>query len=328
MATTRNKTKKIVFITCGHGCHRITRSKKAAEVVGVEIYISLASFVSMPTSLRLICSIRASGGAKNHNATHTCFEAPCALYGGRDRWPSTAEEIVKFAARLHAGRADQRKDLTIDRYREAWEKLHPGIPAPMNDQGCPVDFSLDSSYICPNNPAWLAAWIDGHPQVSGSAFDSSGAVIAPGTGPFDSNRSPDFGNTPARSASADFPNSEPQSPARTAHLTSYLLTHGYEISSNHPNAQIVDFVPGYRAYEADPRPKPKLKLIFILMPEFYVKDKMLSQSGVCCDDEIDPIHFENINNAAVGYITLSRDQKEVSPGLKRYFFHSWVSVHA
>jgi len=235
---------------------------------------------------------------------------------------------VKFAARLHAGRADQRKDLTVDRYREAWEKLHPGVEAPMDDKGCPVDFSLDGSHICPNNPAWLIAWIADNPQVSGSASDSSGAVAAPAIGSFDTTGNPDFGNTPAGSASTDCPNSEPQSPARTTALTSHLLTHGYEILVKYPNAQIVDFVPGYRAYEADPMPKPKLKVIFILMPEFYVKDKKVGQSAICGDDEIDPIHFENINNAAVGYISLSRDQKEVSPGLRRYFFHSWVSVHA
>lgn len=260
-----------------------------------------------------------------------------------------SDDWVKFGWVLWSGRKDERQNLVMNFYQEAWKKNY-NTDAVLNEDGSPANFLRDAQYTCRKPVPWLAALLEedpkssepppppqqqqqprARPQEPGPSTsavelpDSPGPQPAPSPSPGPSN-APFLGpSSPFEPLAAGLDHS-PASDFVDGELASLLRKSSPKIENGGSFPMIVgSFFPGFTKYLANPT-KPRLRVVFPLIPQYRieVKNQMCTPYISCMDlSQVDVDYFNSVDPEC---LYLSDEQRNCEPGQVRYFCSSWVSL--
>ncbi|PPQ85927.1 hypothetical protein CVT24_010014, partial [Panaeolus cyanescens] len=98
----------------------------------------------------------AASGTTRHNKTHTCGNGSSSKCTNPVNYPSTSDEIIKFAGPLYAAsQSDKRKKDIMKSFIQAWKQENGDKDPPLHLDGSLKDLSTDDTYVTKRHIPWL-----------------------------------------------------------------------------------------------------------------------------------------------------------------------------
>lgn len=251
------------------------------------------------------------------------------------------DDWVKFASVLWSSRKGDRRSFVLQRYQQAWRTIYQADP-PLNSDGGPVNFLHNPQYTCRKPVPWLSAALDDSDGLAPEQLHEPGPSstsaahlpASPGPQPGPSASAPSQGFLqPDRSPSAirmpnlspPFSPLEPSTDSIDAELDSLFRQSSVELECVSPFARIKDsFFPGFAEYLSNTT-KPRLRVIFPLIPQYrIIKKDQMSTPYISCM-ELSPDDVEFITRVDSQCLYRADEQGNTAADQVRCFCSSWVS---
>ena len=301
---------KTDFVICLHSCHRPFIQN--GPLVGLEIFLRFVFAFLVCYFLLIPFSDSSSKDYRNHQAKHACGNNPCTSASFREMEP---DDWIKFGYSLWAAHKGNRRDRILNQYQKAWSTSFDS-EADLEGGG-PVDFLNNPQYCCRKSVPW-------RPEVEARfsnplevAIPCPQASVAPPS-------SPQAGpSTGPSTHQAEDDHSVSLNELR-AHLRA--ASYGTIYTTGFPRIE-GGFFPGYLSYRGQPKTNPRLRVVFPLIPQYFISDSDADgPSCDCCDMIVDKVDVDLIAKEDPRCVHPSLNRDPCEPGKVRARFNSWVSL--